>query len=97
MADENDARTLAQQLLQRIGGAPAAAPAAAPTAAPEAAAPSAAGDAAALLQRIAPQGENVVMTVEGGGRIVEMQPTGQEGIDVESGRPIPQYSFVSPE
>jgi hypothetical protein len=97
LADENDARTLAQQLLQRIGGAPAAAPAAAPTAAPEAAAPSAAGDAAALLQRIAPQGENVVMTVEGGGRIVEMQPTGQEGIDVESGRPIPQYSFVSPE
>lgn len=97
MADENDARTLAQQLLQRIGGAPAAAPSAAPAAAPEAAAPSAAaGEAAALLQRIAPQGENVVMTVEGGGRIVEMQPTGQEGIDVQTGRPIPQYSFVSP-
>lgn len=96
MADENDARALAQQLLQRIGGAPAAAPAAAPTAAPEAAAPSAAGEAAALLQRIAPQGENVVMTVEGGGRVVEMQPTGQEGIDVQTGRPIPQYSFVSP-
>jgi hypothetical protein len=49
-----------------------------------------------LLQRIAPQGENVVMTVEDGGRIVEMQPTGQEGIDVQTGRPIPQYSFVSP-
>ena len=97
MADENDARTLAQQLLQRIGGEPAAAPVTAPAGAQEAAAPSAAaGEAAALLQRIAPQGENVVMTVEGGGRVVEMQPTGQEGIDVQTGRPIPQYSFVSP-
>lgn len=79
MADEDDARALAQRLLQRIGETSPAEP------------------AAALLQRIAPQGENVVMTVEGGGRIVQMQPTGQEGIDVESGQQIPQYSFVSPE
>lgn len=92
MADENDARTLAQQLLQRIGGAAAGSAAGAAAGAPSAAA----GEAAALLQRIAPQGENVVMTVEGGGRVVQMQPTGQEGIDVQTGRPIPQYSFVSP-
>ena len=89
MADENQTRSLAQQLLAQIGGQ-AEEDQVAPVD------PAQAG-AAALLEQIAPQGENVVMTTEGGGRIVEMPLTGQEGIDVVTGQPVRQYSFVSPE
>ena len=102
LADGNDARTLAQQLLLQIGTQPeedqvTPAEAYGAAGAMEPAPVSAAQlEAEALLQDIAPQDENVVMTTEGGGRIVEMPLTGQEGIDIE-GRPIRQYSFVSPE
>jgi len=102
LADGNDARTLAQQLLLQIGPQPeedqvTPAEAYGAAGAMEPAPVSAAQlEAEALLQDIAPQGENVVMTTEGGGRVVEMPLTGQEGINIE-GRPIRQYSFVSPE
>lgn len=99
LADGNDARTLAQQLLMQIGTQPdedQVTPAEAYGAAGAMAPPEAQAGAAALLAEVAPQGENVVMTTEGGGRIVEMPLTGQEGMDIE-GRPIRQYSFVSPE
>ena len=102
LADGNDARTLAQQLLLQIGTQPeegqvTPAEAYGAAGAMEPAPVSAAQlEAEALLQDIAPQGENVVMTTEGGGRVVEMPLTGQGGIDIE-GRPIRQYSFVSPE
>lgn len=102
LVDGNDARTLAQQLLLQMGTQPeedqvtpaeaygatgAMGPAPVSTAQLE---------AEALLQEIAPQDENVVMTTEGGGRIVEIPMTGQEGMDIE-GRPVRQYSYVSPE
>jgi len=102
LADGNDARTLAQQLLLQIGTQPeedqvTLAEAYGAAGAMEPAPVSAAQlEAEALLQDIAPQGENVVMTTEGGGRVVEMPLSGQEGLDIE-GRPIRQYSFVSPE
>ena len=99
LADGNDARNLAQQLLMQIGTQPdedQVTPAEAYGAAGAMAPPEAQAGAAALLAEIAPQGENVVMTTEGGGRIVEMPLTGQEGMDIE-GRPVRQYSFVSPE
>lgn len=99
LADGNDARTLAQQLLMQIGTQPdedQVTPAEAYGAAGTMAPPEAQAVAAALLEEVAPQGENVVMTTEGGGRIVEQPLTGQEGRDIE-GRPIRQYSFVSPE
>ena len=83
-----ETQSLAQQLLAKIGG----------QAEEDQVAPvdPAQSGASGLLSRIAPQGENVVMTTEGGGRIVEMPLTGQEGIDIE-GRPVRQYSLVTPE
>lgn len=98
LADGNDARTMAQQLLMQLGAQPEedqVTPAEAYTS--TGAMRPAQAEAAALLEQIAPQGENVVMTTEGGGRIVEMPLTGQEGIDVETGAPIRQYSLVTPE
>ena len=98
LADGNDARTMAQQLLMQLGTQPEedqVTPAEAYTS--TGAMRPAQAEAAALLEQIAPQGENVVMTTEGGGRIVEMPLTGQEGIDVETGAPIRQYSLVTPE
>jgi hypothetical protein len=89
MADENETRSLARQLLAQIGG----------QAEEDQVAPvdTAQAEASALLSQIAPQGENVVMTTEGGGRVVEMPLTGQEGIDVVTGAPVRQYSLVTPE
>lgn len=97
LSGESDARTLAQQLLMQIGETPdknQLTPAEAYTGAMGPS--SAQSDAAALLADLAPEGENVVMTVEGGGRVIEMPLTGEEGLDVRGG-PVRQYSFVSPE
>lgn len=99
LADGNDTRAMAQQLLLQLGSQPAedqVTPAEAYGSAGAMSPPPVQADAAALLEQIAPEGESVVMTTEGGGRIVEMPLTGQEGMDIE-GRPIRQYSFVSPE
>ena len=84
---DKDAATLAKELLAKIA-------ASTQTAAP--AATSAATMAADLLKRVAPKSENVVMQVEGGGRIVQMPLSGSEGTDITTGKPIPQYTFVSP-
>lgn len=84
---DKDAATLAKELLAKI-------PAPTGTAAP--AATSAATMAADLLKRVAPSTENVVMQVEGGGRIVQMPLSGSEGTDITTGKSIPQYTFVSP-
>lgn len=81
---DKDAATLAKELLAKIS---------APTGT---AAPSAATMAADFLKN-APKSENVVMQVEGGGRIVQMPLSGSEGTDITTGKPIPQYTFVSPD
>lgn len=85
---DKDASALAKELLAKI-------PAPTQTAAPDAA--SAATKAADLLKRLPPSTENVVMQVEGGGRIVQMPLSGSEGTDITTGKPIPQYTFVSPD
>jgi len=85
---DKDAATLAKELLAKIS---------APTGTAAPAATSAATMAADLLKRGAPSTENVVMQVEGGGRIVQMPLSGSEGTDITTGKPIPQYTFVSPD
>ena len=85
---DKDAATLAKELLAKIS---------APTGTAAPAAASAATMAADLLKRVAPSTENVVMQVEGGGRIVQMPLSGSEGTDITTGKPIPQYTFVSPD
>lgn len=85
---DKDASALAKELLAKI-------PAPTQTAVP--AATSAAAKAADLLKRLPASTENVVMQVEGGGRIVQMPLSGSEGTDITTGKPIPQYTFVSPD
>lgn len=84
---DKDAATLAKELLAKIS---------APTQTAAPAAASAATMAADFLKN-APKSENVVMQVEGGGRIVQMPLSGSEGTDITTGKPIPQYTFVSPD
>jgi hypothetical protein len=84
---DKDAATLAKELLAKIS---------APTQAVAPAAASAATMAADFLKN-APKSENVVMQVEGGGRIVQMPLSGSEGTDITTGKSIPQYTFVSPD
>lgn len=85
---DKDASALAKELLAKIS---------APTQTAAPAAASAATKAADLLKRLPPSTENVVMQVEGGGRIVQMPLSGSEGTDITTGKPIPQYTFVSPD
>lgn len=84
---DKDASALAKELLAKIS---------APTQTAAPAAASAATMAADFLKN-APKSENVVMQVEGGGRIVQMPLSGSEGTDITTGKPIPQYTFVSPD
>jgi len=84
---DKDAATLAKELLAKIS---------APTQTAAPATASAATMAANFLKN-APKSENVVMQVEGGGRIVQMPLSGSEGTDITTGKPIPQYTFVSPD